>query len=251
MLKSFNRGERFVEFTKSEIQRSIADKFEEIARNQLFGQTLADFQATRFALADMQTELDASRLLVYRAAWLKDNNVTEDFLKSVDLNEARQELEFQSRLARTSAPLTESQTQIIRSAVTAEEKHSTSRTQSANSIVVLPFTNISTDEDNEYFSDGLTEVLTGDLSKISSLFVIARNSAFTYKGKPVKVQEVSKELGVRYVLEGSIRKADDQVRINAQLIDATTGAHQWAERYDRPFKDIFAAACTRLRTVAA
>ena len=99
---------------------------------------------------------------------------------------------------------------------------------------------MSEDPEQEYFSDGLTEDLTSDLSKISSLFVIARNSAFTYKGKAVKVQDVSKELGVRYVLEGSVRKADNQVRITAQLIDATTGGHLWSERYDRPLQDLFA-----------
>ena len=104
------------------------------------------------------------------------------------------------------------------------------------SIVVLPFVNMSKDPDQDYFSDGLTEVLTGDLSKISSLFVIARNSAFTYKGKAVKVQDVSKEMGVRYVLEGSVQKADQQVRITAQLIDATTGYHVWSEQYDRPLR---------------
>jgi adenylate cyclase len=108
------------------------------------------------------------------------------------------------------------------------------------SIVVLPFVNMSEDPKQEYFSDGLTEDLTSDLSKLSSLFVIARNSAFTYKGKAVKVQDVSKELGVRYVLEGSVRRADNQVRITAQLIDATTGGHLWSERYDRPLQDIFA-----------
>ena len=108
------------------------------------------------------------------------------------------------------------------------------------SIVVLPFVNMSDDPKQEYFSDGITEDLTSALSKISSLFVIARNSAFTYKGKAVKVQDVSKELGVRYVLEGSVRKADNQVRITAQLIDATTGGHLWSERYDRPLQDIFA-----------
>jgi adenylate cyclase len=107
------------------------------------------------------------------------------------------------------------------------------------SLIVLPFVNMSKDSDQEYFSDGLTEVLTGDLSKISSLFVIARNSAFTYKGKAVKVQDVGREMGVRYVLEGSVLKADNQVRINAQLIDATTGGHLWSERYDRPFKGLF------------
>jgi adenylate cyclase len=108
------------------------------------------------------------------------------------------------------------------------------------SIVVLPLKNMSKDPDQEYFSDGLTEVLTGDLSKISSLFVISRNTAFTFKGKTVNVPEVSKELGVRYVLEGSVQKAGEQVRITAQLIDATEDRHLWSERYDRPFKDIFA-----------
>ena len=106
------------------------------------------------------------------------------------------------------------------------------------SLIVLPFVNMSKDPEQEYFSDGLTETLTGDLSKISSLFVIARNSAFTYKGKAVKVQDVGREMGVRYVLEGSVLKAGDQVRITAQLIDASSGYHLWTQRYDRPLKDI-------------
>jgi adenylate cyclase len=108
------------------------------------------------------------------------------------------------------------------------------------SIVVLPFTNMSGDPGQEYFSDGLTEDLITNLSKFSGLFVIARNSAFTYKGKAVKVQEVSQDLGVRYVLEGSVRKAENRVRITAQLVDALRGAHLWAESYDRELKDIFA-----------
>jgi adenylate cyclase len=108
------------------------------------------------------------------------------------------------------------------------------------SLVVLPFANMSEDSKQEYFSDGLSEVLTSDLSKLSELFVISRNSAFTYKGKAVKVQEVGRELGVQYVLEGSVLRAGDQVRITAQLIDATQDRHLWAERYDRPLKDIFA-----------
>lgn len=108
------------------------------------------------------------------------------------------------------------------------------------SIVVLPFTNLSGDPDQDYFSDGLTDVLTGHLSQISSLFVIARNSAFTYKGKAVKVQEVSKELGVRYILQGSVQKTDQRVRITVQLIDATSGYHLWSEQYDRPLQDFFA-----------
>jgi TolB-like protein/Flp pilus assembly protein TadD len=108
------------------------------------------------------------------------------------------------------------------------------------SIAVLPFDNMSDDPKQEYFSDGITEDLITDLSKISGLFVIARNSTFTYKGKPVKVQQVAEDLGVRYVLEGSVRKAGDKVRINAQLVDATTGHHLWAERFDGTFGDIFA-----------
>jgi TolB-like protein/Tfp pilus assembly protein PilF len=108
------------------------------------------------------------------------------------------------------------------------------------SLIVLPFVNMSKDPDQEYFSDGLTEVLTGDLSKISSLFVIARNSAFTYKGKAVKVQDVGREMGVRYVLEGSVQRADQRVRITTQLIDATTGYHLWSEQYDRSLQDLFA-----------
>jgi len=108
------------------------------------------------------------------------------------------------------------------------------------SIVVLPFDNMSKDPEQDYFSNGITEVLTSDLSRISSLFVIARNTAFTYKGKAVNMQDIRKELGVRYVVEGSVQKAGEQVRIVAQLIDTTTGSHLWSERYDRPLKDIFA-----------
>ncbi len=108
------------------------------------------------------------------------------------------------------------------------------------SIAVLPFENMSRDPEQEYFANGMTEDLITDLSKISGLFVIARNSVFTYKGKPVKVEKVSQELGVRYVLEGSVRKAGDRVRITAQLVDAKTGYHLWADRYDRELKDIFA-----------
>jgi adenylate cyclase len=108
------------------------------------------------------------------------------------------------------------------------------------SVAVLPFSNLSQDPTQEYFSDGVTEDLITGLSKVSGLFVIARNSAFTYKGKPVKVREVSRDLGVRYVLEGGVQRAGSRVRITAQLVDATTGYHIWAERYDREVRDIFA-----------
>jgi adenylate cyclase len=108
------------------------------------------------------------------------------------------------------------------------------------SIAVLPFNNLSGDPEQEYFSDGITEQIITGLSKISSLFVVARNSTFTYKGKPVKAQQVSEELGVRYVLEGSVQKSEEKLRINAQLIDAIKGNHLWSETYDRELQDIFA-----------
>ncbi|MBI3758074.1 MAG: adenylate/guanylate cyclase domain-containing protein, partial [Deltaproteobacteria bacterium] len=108
------------------------------------------------------------------------------------------------------------------------------------SIAVMAFVNMSNDPEQEYFSDGITEDITSSLSRISSLFVIAHSSVVIYKGKAVKVQNVSRELGVRYVLEGSVRKAAEQIRISAQLIDATTGEHLWSERFDRPLKDVFA-----------
>jgi adenylate cyclase len=108
------------------------------------------------------------------------------------------------------------------------------------SIAVLPFVNMSGDPEQEYLADGITENITTALSYIPEMFVIARNSAFTYKGKPVNVKQVSEELGVRYVLEGSVQKAGDRVRVTAQLVDATTGHHLWAKRYDRDIKDLFA-----------
>jgi len=107
------------------------------------------------------------------------------------------------------------------------------------SIVVLPFANMSDDPEQEYFSDGITEDIITDLSKVSGLFVIASNSSFSYKGKRVNIQDVAKDLGVRYVLEGSVRRSGNSLRITAQLIDAKTGDHLWAERYDRETKDMF------------
>jgi adenylate cyclase len=108
------------------------------------------------------------------------------------------------------------------------------------SIAVLPFANMSGDAEQEYFADGISEDTITALSKLSQLFVIARNSSFAFKGKNVNVQEVGRNLGVRYVLEGSVRKSGNRVRITAQLIDATTGGHLWAERFDRDLTDIFA-----------
>jgi TolB-like protein/class 3 adenylate cyclase len=119
------------------------------------------------------------------------------------------------------------------------------------SIAVLPFDNMSTDPEQEYFGDGISEDLITDLSKIPDLLVISRLSSFTYKGKSVKTQQIGEELGVRYVLEGSVRKANGDVRINAQLIDAATGHHLWAERYDGNTSDIFALQDQITQKIAA
>ena len=108
------------------------------------------------------------------------------------------------------------------------------------SIAVLPFTNMSGDPEQEYFSDGITEDIITELSRFRSLFVIARNSSFQYRDKAVDVRRVARELGVQYVVEGSVRKLGERLRFTAQLIDASTGNHLWAERYDRDLKDIFA-----------
>ena len=107
------------------------------------------------------------------------------------------------------------------------------------SIVVLPFTNLSGDPSQDYFADGITENLTTDLSRIRNSFVIARNTAFTFKGKNIDAKEISKELGVRYVLEGSVQRDQNRVRVNAQLIDGETGAHLWADRFEEDVADLF------------
>ncbi|MHA2207259.1 MAG: adenylate/guanylate cyclase domain-containing protein, partial [Candidatus Thorarchaeota archaeon] len=107
------------------------------------------------------------------------------------------------------------------------------------SIAVLPFKNISGESKQEFLADGITESLIAAISRVSGLFVIASNSVFTYKGKPVKIQTVSEELGVRYVLEGTVQRIGNRLRVNAQLIDAITGRHLWSEKYDREMKDLF------------
>jgi adenylate cyclase len=112
--------------------------------------------------------------------------------------------------------------------------------QSSPSVAVLPLNNMSTDPEQEHFADGLAEDVITDLAKVAGLMVTARNSAFVYKGRSVNVPQIGRELGVRYVVEGSVRKLDNRVRITAQLIDAMTGAHVWADRYDRDLTDIFA-----------
>src|SRR6266566_212807 len=119
------------------------------------------------------------------------------------------------------------------------------------SIAVLPFTNMSGDPEQDYFADGMAEDITTALSRCSSLFVIARNSSFTYKGKAVDIRQVGRELGARYILEGSVRRIGDRIRITAQLVDALTGAHRWAERYDRELRDVFAVQDKVARAIVA
>jgi adenylate cyclase len=119
------------------------------------------------------------------------------------------------------------------------------------SIAVLPFTNLGSDPEQEYLADGIVQDIITELSRFSELFVIARNSSFQYKGKAVDVRQVGRELGVHYVLEGSIRRGGDRIRIAAQLIDATTGAHRWAEHYDRKLEDVFTVQDEVVRTIVA
>jgi TolB-like protein/DNA-binding SARP family transcriptional activator len=119
------------------------------------------------------------------------------------------------------------------------------------SVAVLPFENLSGDPEQQYFSDGITEDIIIELSRFRSLFVIARNSSFAFKGRSMKVQDIARELGVAYIVEGSVRRAGDRVRINAQLVDAATGNHLWAERYERDMRDIFALQDEVARAVAS
>ncbi len=122
--------------------------------------------------------------------------------------------------------------------------------QERPSVAVLAFANMSGDPNREYFSDGITEDIITELSRFSELVVIARNSTFTYKGRAVDVRQIGRELGVRYVLEGSVRRDGDRIRISAQLIDAVSGAHRWAERYDRRIEGVFAVQDEVARTIA-
>ena len=150
-----------------------------------------------------------------------------------DLQEAKEELSVQSRLEKTSSPnLSEPKTQILQAVTTAEN-------DSNKSIAVLPFTNMYADEDNEYFCEGLAEELLNALSKIEDLKVAARTSAFSFKGKNANVSEIGEKLSVKNVLEGSVRKSGNKLRISVQLVNASDGYQLWSERYDREMKDIF------------
>jgi adenylate cyclase len=138
----------------------------------------------------------------------------------------------------------------VRSAAVSEDSLKPLPLPDKPSIAVLPFQNMSLDPEQEYFADGVVEDIITALSRFKSLFVIARNSSFTYKGRAVDIKQVGRELGVRYVLEGSVRRSSNRVRITAQLIDAETNNHLWAERYDRDMADIFAVQDEITETVA-
>ena len=146
------------------------------------------------------------------------------------------------RQAPTAAAITEAAAERTRPALALPDKPS---------IAVLPFANLNADPEQEYFADGIVGDIITELSRFSELFVIARNSSFQYKGKAVDVRQVGRELGVRYVLEGSIRRGSDRIRISAQLIDTATGAHRWAEHYDRELEDVFAVQDDVVRTIVA
>jgi TolB-like protein len=118
------------------------------------------------------------------------------------------------------------------------------------SIVVSPFANLGNDPDQQYFADGITEDLTTDLSRIADMFVISRNTAFTYRNKPIDTKQLGRELGVRYVLEGSVQRSGSHVRVTAQLINAETDTHLWAERFDRDTSDLFALQNEITRRIA-
>ncbi|HEY0657582.1 MAG TPA: protein kinase, partial [Pyrinomonadaceae bacterium] len=158
----------------------------------------------------------------------------------VDLKELKQELDFQSKLKRAAqtSKETAAQTQIIK-AGTGENSRTTSETTYANSIAVLPFSNMSADAENEYFCDGLAEELLNALAKIDDLKVAARTSAFSFKGKNVNTGEIANALNVKTILEGSVRKSGNRLRITVQLVNASDGYHLWSERYDREMKGIF------------
>ena len=156
-----------------------------------------------------------------------------------DLKEAKEELAIQSRLNRVSSPnVEEPQTQILKAVTTGEENRQITL-ENLKSIAVLPFTNMSADGDNEYFCDGLAEELLNALSKIDDLKVAARTSAFSFKGKNANVSEIGEKLSVKNVLEGSVRRSGNKLRISVQLINAADGYQLWSERYDREMKDIF------------
>jgi len=216
--------------------------YEMLTRQQPFrGETTADALANIIhrgpvPLLTLRQDANAELERIVNLALSKDIDeryqTAKDFLG--DLKQLQKRLEFEAELERSSAPSIkkEAQTQVIHAPTTAQN---TMR----NSIAVLPFSNLSADPDNDYFCDGLAEELLGALTKIDDLRVAARSSAFSFKGRNINVSEIGRTLSVKTVLEGSVRKSGERVRISVQLVNAADGYHLWSERYDREMKDIF------------
>ena len=162
------------------------------------------------------------------------------FVGTVQLIHQSEDPAADARPASTASRVPDRATDELQQGPLPDHPGSNARLLDRPSIAVLPFANLSADPEQDYFSDGITEDIITELSRFSELLVIARNSSFQYKGKAVDIRQVGRELGVRYVLEGSVRRSGDRIRITAQLIDAITGAHRWAERYDRELHDVFA-----------
>src|SRR5258708_2615820 len=216
--------------------------YEMLTRQQPFrGETIADALANIIhreptPLLTLRQDANAELERIINLTLAKDVDERYQTAKDLlgDLKQLQKRLEFEAELERSSAPFlrTEAQTQVIRAPVTAE-------TTTRNSIAILPFSNLSTDPDNEYFCDGLAEELLNALAKIDHLKVAARTSAFSFKGKNTNVSEIGQKLSVKTVLEGSVRRSGNRLRITVQLVNASDGYHLWSERYDRELQDIF------------
>jgi eukaryotic-like serine/threonine-protein kinase len=215
--------------------------YEMLTRQQPFrGETTADALANIIhrepvSIVNLRQDANAEleRIITRTLSKNRDERYQTANVLLADLKQLQKRLEFEAELERSSAPSlnTEARTQVIRSATTGQAMR--------NSIAVLPFSNLSADADNDYFCDGLAEELLGALSKIDDLRVAARSSAFSFKGRNTNVGEIGRTLSVKTVLEGSIRKSGDRVRISVQLVNAADGYHLWSERYDSEMKDIF------------
>ena len=217
--------------------------YEMLSGNSPFqGETVSDVIAAVLTkeperLIEMPAELEK----IVHKTLQKDKQERYQTVKDLlsDLREVKQELEFRKKLEQTSSPdREEQQTQILKATTTAEDNRK-SQIQNLKSVVVLPFSNIGADAEEDYFSDGLTEEVISDLSKIRSLHVISRNSAMKLKGTEKDLKTIAEELNVQYVLDGSVRKAGDKLRISVQLIDGATDANLWAEKYNGSLEDIF------------
>ena len=175
--------------------------------------------------AALTTRLNAAR------AAIGDDGDKQRLIKTLP----RKGFRFVGAVQEGQKPATASASSAVQNDGTAQRPFSPPRL----SIVVLPFANLSGDPEQDYFVDGVTESLTTDLSRISGSFVIARHTAFAYKGKAVDVKQIGRELNVRYVLEGSVQRGGNRLRVNVQLVDAETGTHLWADHFDKPVADLF------------